>query len=44
MAEGKKGLTESFMFYNQKRWYQSLDRRTPVMFYFKKQPQRQVAA
>jgi putative transposase len=44
MVEVKKGLTEYFMFYNQKRWHQSLDRKTPAMVYFNTTPQRQVAA
>jgi putative transposase len=44
MAEVKKGLTEYFIFYNQMRWHQSLDRKTPAMVYFNITPQRQVAA
>ena len=44
MAEVKKGLTEYFIFYNQMRWHQSLDRKTPAMVYFNTNPQRQVAA
>ena len=44
MMEGKKGLTNYFRFYNQKRWHQSLDRKTPAMVYFNTTPQRQVAA
>jgi len=44
IAEVKKGLTEYFVFYNQKRWHQSLDRKTPAMVYFNTTPQRQVAA
>jgi len=44
MAEVKKGLTEYFIFYNQMRWHQSLDRKTPAMVYFNTTPQRQVAA
>ncbi len=44
MVEVKKGLTEYFMVYNQKRWHQSLDRKTPAMVSFGTNPQRQVAA
>jgi putative transposase len=44
MVEVKKGLTDYFTFYNQKRWHQSLDRKTPAMVYFSTNPQRQVAA
>jgi len=44
MTEVRKGLTEYFTFYNQKRWHQSLDRKTPAMVYFGITPQRQVAA
>ena len=44
MLEVKKGLTYYFTFYNQKRWHQSLDRKTPAMVYFGTNPQRQVAA
>jgi putative transposase len=44
IVEVKKGLTEYFAFYNQKRWHQSLDRKTPAMVYFSTTPQRQVAA
>ncbi len=44
MAEVKKGLTDYFAFYNQKRWHQSLDRKTPAMVYFNTNSQRQVAA
>jgi len=39
-----KGPNEYFVFYNQKRWHQSLDRKTPAMVYFKLKSQRQVAA
>jgi putative transposase len=44
MKEVKRGLTKYFRFYNQKRWHQNFDRRTPAMVYFKTLPQRQVAA
>ena len=44
MVEVKKGLADYFTFYNQKRWHQSLDRKTPAMVYFSTNPQRQVAA
>jgi putative transposase len=44
MTEVRRGLTEYFRFYNQKRWHQTLDRKTPAMVYFSTLPQRQVAA
>jgi putative transposase len=44
MKEVKRGLTKYFRFYNQKRWHQNFDRRTPAMVYFNTFPQRQVAA
>ena len=44
IIEVKKGLTKYFTFYNQKRWHQNLDRKTPAMVYFNTKPQRQVAA
>jgi putative transposase len=44
MAEVRKGLTEYFLFYNQKRRHQGLDRKTPAMVYFNTHPQRQAAA
>ncbi len=44
MKEVKRGLIKYFRFYNQKRWHQNFDRRTPAMVYFNTLPQRQVAA
>lgn len=44
MIEVKKGLTKYFTFYNEERWHQNLDRKTPAMVYFNTKPQRQVAA
>ncbi|MCG6534448.1 MAG: IS3 family transposase [Syntrophales bacterium LBB04] len=44
MAEVKKGLANYFMFYNEKRWHQSFDKKTPAMVYCNTIPQRQVAA
>jgi putative transposase len=38
MAEVKKGLTDYFTFYNQKRWPQSLERKTSAMVYFNTTP------
>ena len=43
MAEVKKGLATYFQFYNEKRWHQNFDRKTPSMVYFGT-PQRQAAA
>ena len=44
MAEVKKGLAAYFPFYNERRWHQNFDRKTPAMVYFNTQPQRQAAA
>jgi len=44
MAEVKKGLTAYFTFYNEKRWHQNFDRKTPAMIYSSTLPQRQAAA
>ena len=44
MVAMKKGLASYFMFYNEKRWHQNFDRKTPAMVYCNTLPQRQVAA
>ena len=44
MMELKKGLASYFTFYNERRWHQSFDKKTPAMVYFNTQPQRQAAA
>lgn len=44
MAEVKKGLAAYFTFYNEKRWHQNFDRKTPAMVYSESLPQTQVAA
>lgn len=44
MEELRKGLTQYFLFYNQKRRHQGLDRKTPAMVYFNTKPHRQAAA
>ena len=44
MVELKKGLASYFTFYNEKRWHQNFDRKTPAMVYFHTVLQRQVAA
>lgn len=44
MVEVKKGLAAYFTFYNEKRWHQNFDRKTPAMVYFNTKPQRQAAA
>ena len=44
MAEVKKGLAAYFTFYNEKRWHQNFDRKTPAMVYFSTLPQKQAAA
>jgi putative transposase len=44
MAELKKGLVDYLAFYNEKRWHQNFDRKTPSMVYCETLPQKQVAA
>jgi putative transposase len=44
MVEVKKGLANYFSFYNEKRWHQNFDRKTPAMVYSNTIPQRQAAA
>lgn len=44
MVEVKKGLATYFVFYNEKRWHQNFDRKTPAMVYFNTLPQKQAAA
>jgi putative transposase len=44
MVEVKKGLSAYFMFYNEKRWHQNFDRKTPTMVYSVTLPQKQAAA
>ena len=44
IVEVKKGLATYFTFYNEKRWHQNFDRKTPAMVYFSTQLQKQAAA
>jgi putative transposase len=44
MAEVKNGLAGYFKFYNEKRWHNNFDRKTPAMVYFGPQAQKQAAA
>jgi len=44
MKELKKGLTDYFHFYNEKRWHNTFDRKTPAMVYFESLPQGQAVA
>jgi len=44
MAEVKKGLAVYFKFYNEKRWHQNFDRKTPAMVYSTTLLQKQAAA
>lgn len=44
MTETRKGLSEYFKFYNEKRWHQNFDKETPSMVYFKSLAQKQAAA
>lgn len=44
MTETRRGLSEYFKFYNEKRWHQNFDRKTPSMVYFDSLAQKQAAA
>ena len=44
MTETKRGLADYFKFYNEKRWHQNFDRKTPSMVYFDSLAQKQAAA
>jgi putative transposase len=44
MAEVKQGLVSYFKFYNEKRWHNSFDKKTPDMVYFNTLAQKQAAA
>lgn len=44
MAEVKNGLARYFKFYNEKRWHNNFDRKTPAMVYFGNLSQKQAAA
>jgi putative transposase len=44
MAEVKQGLGIYFKFYNEKRWHNHFDRKTPDMVYFDTLAQKQAAA
>jgi len=44
MTEARKGLAQYFIFYNEKRWHQNFDRKTPSMVYFDSLAQKQAAA
>jgi putative transposase len=44
MEEARRGLCEYFKFYNEKRWHQNFDRKTPGMVYFESLAQKQAVA
>jgi putative transposase len=44
MAEVRNGLVNYFKFYNEKRWHNSFDKKTPNMVYFDTLAQKQAAA
>ena len=44
MTEVRKGLAGYFTFYNEKRWHQNFDRKTPAMVYYTTLSQKQAAA
>ena len=44
MTETKRGLADYFTFYNETRWHQNFDTKTPAMVYFDSLPQKQAAA
>jgi putative transposase len=44
MKEARRGLGEYFKFYNEKRWHQNFDRKTPGMVCFESLAQKQAVA
>jgi len=44
ITEARKGLASYFTFYNEKRWHQNFDRKTPAMVYYATLSQKQAAA
>jgi len=44
MAEVRNGLASYFKFYNEKRWHNNFDRKTPSMVYYNSLPEKQAAA
>ena len=44
MTEARRGLFQYFKFYNEKRWHQNFDRKTPNVVYFDSLTQKQAAA
>ena len=44
MTEARRGLFQYFKFYNEKRWHQNFDRKTPNVVYFDSLAQKQAAA
>jgi len=44
MTEARRGLSQYFKFYNEKRWHQNFDRKTPNMVYFESLAQKQAVA
>jgi putative transposase len=44
MSEVKNGLNNYFKFYNEKRWHNHFDKKTPAMVYFNTLSQKQAAA
>jgi putative transposase len=44
MADARNGLSQYFTFYNEKRWHQNFDRKTPSMVYYDSLAQKRAAA
>jgi putative transposase len=44
MKEVRTGLIDYFTFYNEKRWHNTFDRKTPAMVYYESLPKGQAAA
>ena len=44
IAEVRNGLAGYFKFYNEKRWHNNFDRKTPAMVYYNSLPEKQAAA
>jgi len=44
MTEARRGLSDYLQFYNEKRWHQNFDKKTPSMVYFDSLAQKQAVA
>ena len=44
ISDVRKGLNNYFRFYNERRWHQTFDRKTPAMVYYNLEPKGRAAA